>query len=57
MANKEDTIKIVDGRLIVDVALDGTKISKSGLSKMLFSTNGNIEVNGVKLGINAYVRA
>ena len=54
MADKQDSIKVVDGRLIVDVALDGTKTSASGKSVLLFSTGGNIKVDGVSLGINAY---
>lgn len=55
VVTKEDSIRVVDGRLIVDVALDGTKHSASGKSVLLFSTGGNIKLeDGVTLGINAY---
>ncbi len=55
MAKLENVVKVVDGRLIVDVALDGVKPSGSGKSIILFTTGGNIKLeDGVTLGLNAY---
>ncbi len=52
----ENVIEIKDGRLIVNVALDGNgKKSASGKSVIYYSTGGNITVgDGYKLGINLY---
>ena len=47
-------IEIVDGRLIVNVALDGTELSASRKSVTLFSTHGNIKVGDVTIGLNVY---
>ena len=57
MPKQEDIIKVENGRLIVDVALDGTNLSTSQKNIVKFSTHGNIKVNGVTIGINAYVKA
>ena len=58
MAVKENVVKVENGRLIVDVALDGTGRSTSGKSVIKFSTKGNIALEeGVTVGINAYVKA
>ncbi len=55
MAKLENVVKVVDGRLIVDVALDGVKPSGSGKSVILFTTGGNVKLeDGVVLGLNAY---
>ena len=54
-----DTIKVVDGRLIIDVALEPERTaptSASGKSKVLFSTRDNIRVDGVMLGLNVYTK-
>ncbi len=55
MAKLENVVKVEDGRLIVNVALDGIKLSGSGKSVLLFSTGGNIKLeDNVVLGLNAY---
>lgn len=55
MAEKMDSIKVVDGRLIVDVALTGGERSASGKSKVYFSTRGNKALNDdFVVGINLY---
>lgn len=56
MANtpKEDVLKIENGRLIVDVALTAGTMSQSGKNLVVFSTSGNVSVNGHKVGINVY---
>lgn len=55
MAKQENVVKVENGRLIVDVALDGNELSGSGKSVILFSTRGNLRLdNGVTVGINAY---
>jgi len=41
MVTKADTIKVVEGRLIVDVALDAGHRSASGKTVVFFSTHGN----------------
>lgn len=52
---KPNILKVEDGRLIVDVALDGKDVSASGKSVSLFSTRGNITLDGgVVVGLNAY---
>lgn len=57
MAKQENVVKVENGRLIVDVALDGAKQSASGKSIIKFSTGGNIKLDeGVTVGINAYVK-
>ena len=59
MATKQavqDTIKVEDGRLIIDVAIDdkGQK-SASGKSQVHFSTRGSVVLpNGMKLGVNLF---
>ena len=53
--SRPDVLKVENGRLIVDVALDGTEVSASGKSISLFSTRGNLVLgDGVVVGINAY---
>jgi len=55
---KPDIIQVMDGRLIVDVALTTGTRSASGKSVVLFSTHGNLPINdGVVVGINAYRKA
>ena len=58
----QDVIKVVDGRLMVDVGLADLKsapLSGSGKNRVLFSTRGNQRVDGtdVVLGLNVYTRA
>ena len=54
-AKKPDIIKVVDGRLVIDVALTTGKASASGKSKVYYSTLGNIELEGgYRLGVNLY---
>ena len=58
MADKANVVKVENGRLIIDVALDGTQLSSSGKSIVKFSTRGNVKLEeGVTVGVNAYVRA
>ena len=50
-----DTIKVENGRLIVDVALTSGTPSKSGKSVVLFTTQGNKAIpDGYVVGINLY---
>ena len=53
---KANTIKVVDGRLILDVALDANGVpSGSGKSLVFFSTKGNVKLNdGFVIGVNLY---
>lgn len=56
--NNVEVIMLEDGRMAV--VFDPKKklgISKSGKSQMVASTNGNINVNGVNIGFNAYRKA
>ncbi len=58
MATKQvtDTIQVVDGRLVIDVAIDekGSK-SASGKSDVHFSTRGSVKLpNGMRLGVNLF---
>ena len=57
---KEDVIKVVDGRLIIDVAIDVKgKASASGKSLVKYSTHGNVDVDDGahgKIGINYYTK-
>ena len=51
-----DTIKVEDGRLVIDVAVDvkGQK-SASGKSDVHFSTRGSVVLpNGMRLGVNLF---
>ena len=53
-----EVISLEDGRMAV--VFDPKKklgISKSGKSQMVASTNGNINVNGISIGFNAYRKA
>ena len=59
MATKQavqDTIKVEDGRLIIDVAIDEKgKPSASGKSQVHFSTRGSVVLpNSMKLGVNLF---
>ena len=55
MVAKADTIKVVDGRLIVDVALDAGHPSASGKTVVFFSTHGSKAIaDGYSVGINLY---
>ncbi|NIR13714.1 MAG: hypothetical protein GWN86_07090 [Desulfobacterales bacterium] len=51
----QDTVKIENGRLIIDVAIDpkGTP-SASGKTLVNFTTHGAIDVDGSKLNITLY---
>lgn len=55
MAN---TIKVENGRLLVDVAIASEQTarpSKTGKTKIYFTTAGNVAVgDGFKLGVNLY---
>jgi len=51
---KQDKIEVVNGRLIVDVALTNGTPSASGKTKVFFSTRGNVSVGDYKLGVNLY---
>jgi len=54
MRNVKTTVK--DKKLIIEIDL--TKrfgASKSGKSEIIATTAGNIDVDGVKLGLNCYV--
>ena len=53
--NKVDTIKVVDGRLVIDVALAAPSKSASGKSTVFYSTRGNKAVEGgYFIGLNLY---
>ena len=53
-----DKIEVVDGRLVVDVALTKGTPSASRKSIVFFSTNGNVQVgDGYVIGINLYKKA
>jgi len=55
MAVKSDTIKVVEGRLLVDVALTAGSRSASGKTMVFFSTHGNQPIaDGYIVGINLY---
>ncbi len=54
VAKQQDIIKVENGRLIIDVALDGHELSQSGKNIILYSTRGNVKVDGVTLGLNVY---
>jgi len=60
MVTKQDVMKVENGRLIIDVAIDpkGT-LSASGKSNVNFSTRGNIKLNEGKfnLGVNLYSKS
>lgn len=54
-AVREDTIKVENGRLIVDVALEDPTPSSSGKTMVYFSTHGNKSISdGFAIGINLY---
>ena len=53
-----DKIEVVDGRLLVDVALTKGTPSGSGKSIVFFSPKGNTPVGGgYAIGINLYKKA
>lgn len=54
--NVQDTIKVEDGRLVIDVAInDKGQTSASGKSQVHFSTRGSVVLpNGMKLGVNLF---
>ena len=47
-----DTIKVQDGRLIVDVSLQPAERSKSGKTMIHYSTHGFVECGEYTLAIN-----
>ena len=53
---KEDVIKVENGRLIIDVALDDDPpLSSSEKSHTHFSSHGNMPINdGFTIGLNLY---
>ena len=52
---KMDSIKVVDGRLLVDVAVTAGHKSASGKSTVLYTTGGNIAVGeDMKIGITLF---
>ena len=56
--SKADSIRVVDGRLLIDVALTTGKLSSSHKSKVFFTTNGNIKLDdGYVVGVNLYRKA
>ena len=59
MATKPDVMKVEDGRLIVDVALEETgHPSSTGKTTVFFTTNGNKPIDaGFVLGVNLYRKA
>ena len=59
MADKPDTMKVENGRLIVDVALPKIgERSASGKSDVFFTTHGNVVIEGgFVLGMNLYKKA
>jgi len=58
MVVKVDSIKVIDGRLLVDVALDAGHRSASGKTVVFFSTHGNQPIDdGYSVGINLYKKA
>lgn len=54
---KKDTIKVENGRLIIDVALEVGHPSASGKTTVFYSTGGNITVGDHKLGLTLYKAA
>jgi len=52
LGTKTDTIKIVDGRLVVDVALGKGHASSTGKTNLFFSHSAKVE--GYTVGINVY---
>lgn len=53
---KADTVTIVDGRLIVDVALDNKgRVSSTGKTVLHFAHQGKLD--GKTVGINVYSKA
>ena len=58
MTKQADSIKVENGRLLVDVALTTGTPSKSGKSVVLFTTSGNLALaDGHIVGINLYRKA
>ena len=59
MATKPDVMKVENGRLILDVALeDKGHPSSTGKTVVFFTTNGNKPIEGgFVLGVNLYKKA
>jgi hypothetical protein len=58
MEVKADTIKVVDGRLLVDVALDAGHPSAIGRTTVFFTTHGGERIDkDYTVSINLYKRA
>lgn len=55
MAEKQDTMAVVNGRLIIDVALTEGRLSGSQKNKTLFTTGGAVSVGNGKLNMTFYV--
>lgn len=56
--NGEEFMRVKDGYLEIRQKLGPAgKLSSSGKSKVHFSTNGNVDVDGYKLGVNLYKSA
>jgi hypothetical protein len=51
---KKDSIKVENGRLLIDVALEAGHPSASGKTTVYYSTGGNITVGEHKLGLTLY---
>lgn len=57
------TVKVINGRLLIDAPLSAPALSASGKSYVIASTHGNMttdaeyEGNAIILGLNAYTRA
>jgi hypothetical protein len=52
MVAKADTIQVVNGRLVVDVALGKGHASSTGKTNLFFSHSAKVE--GYTVGINVY---
>ena len=55
MATKPDVVKVVDGRLVVDVELTNGVPSASGKTVVFYTTHGSVQIGeGYTVGINLY---
>lgn len=59
---KNITVKRVGDNLVLTIdiskaALDAATPSASGKSKVVASTHGNTSIEGVTIGVNAYIKA
>lgn len=54
MAEKQDTMAVVNGRLIIDVALTEGRLSESKKNLTEFTTGGAVKVGHGKLNMTFY---